>query len=97
MSLIWEGHIIIFVIDLQLQAEIELVKEQKRNLDALVPPQGAQNQASTVLQAQLLEQKMSVLRKRASAMGCDPVAIEEARDSDRPKAAMVELIDSHLH
>ena len=44
------------------------------------------------MRAQLSAMKMSDLRKHAVGVGCDADAIEEARDDDEPKVALVELI-----
>ena len=48
--------------------------------------------AQRALKAELQQLKMPELRKRAAAVGVSSDAIEEARDDDEPKKAIIALV-----
>lgn len=67
--------------------------EPKLAIIALIKATVARNEAKQRAQAAELQQlKLPELRKRAVAAGVDPDALEEARDSDEPKPAIIGLI-----
>ena len=67
--------------------------ELKLAIIALIKATVARNEAKQRAQAAELQQlKLPELRKRAVAAGVDPDALEEARDSDEPKPAIIGLI-----
>ena len=67
--------------------------EPKPAIIVLIKATAARNAAKQRAQAAELQQlKLPELRKRAAAAGVDPDALEEARDSDEPKQAIIGLI-----
>ena len=56
--------------------------------------EGEARKAATqrAMEAELKQLKMPELRQRATAAGVPADAVEEARDADDPKSALIELI-----
>ncbi len=76
--------------DLRKSAErkAQLAAQMPAVLDASSPP----TTSSSSLQAELQQLKMPELRKRAAAAGISKDDIEDARDADEPKQAMISLM-----
>ena len=67
--------------------------EPKPAIIALIKAAAARNAAKQRAQvAEMQQLTLPELRKRAAAAGVDPDALEEARDSDEPKQAIIGLI-----